>query len=104
MSEIDKPLENDNLQWDAETRKKFDQMIEKVPIFMRPIAKKQVSKKAENIVRDDKRSVINEKDMVDAFFAATPFGFHGPMMTDMTDLNIDYKKYGHPIDYSNFGK
>ena len=83
------------IQWEAETQKQFQQMLEKIPIFMRPIAKDKVTKAAEEMVRRDNRSVIEEKDMVDAFFEATPFGFHGPMKCDMEDLGIDYQKYGH---------
>ena len=84
------------ISWDSGAQKKFEQLIEKVPVFMRGIAQKKVSDKAESIVKKDNRSVIGEKDMVDAFFEATPFGFHGPMKTDMESLKIDYVKYGHP--------
>lgn len=83
------------MNWDQATKQKFDQMIQKIPVFMRPIALDKVSKKAEGLALKDRRSEINEKDMVDAFFEATPFGFHGPMKADMESLGIDYVKYGH---------
>jgi len=51
--------------------------------------------KAEAIVTREGRSQVTEKDLVDAFFAETPFGFHGPMKTDMDALGIDYTQYGH---------
>ena len=54
------------------------------------MAEKNVKEKAHALVTQDGRLVVEEKDMVDAFFAATPFGFHGPMKNDMDDLNIDY--------------
>ena len=82
--------------WDKTTEEKFKQLIEKIPVFLREIAKNKVSQKAENIVRNENRSKITEKDMIDAFFAETPFGFHGPMKCDMEDVGIDYTKYGHP--------
>ena len=85
-----------NIDWDKATEEKFRQMIERIPVFLRTIAKEQVSQKAENIVQGDNRSEISEKDMVDAFFATTPFGFHGPMKCDMIELGIDYTKYGYP--------
>lgn len=84
------------ISWDSDAQKKFERLIEKVPVFMRSIAQKKVSDKAESIAKKDNRAVISEKDMVDAFFEATPFGFHGPMKTDMESLKIDYVKYGHP--------
>ena len=39
---------------------------------------------------------VTEKNLIDAFFKETPFGFHGPMKTDMESVGIDYTKYGHP--------
>lgn len=83
------------MNWEAEAEQKFIQLIEKVPVFMRPIARDKVSQRAERIAKDNNREQITEKDMVDAFFAETPFGFHGPMKTDMETVGVDYRKYGH---------
>ena len=81
--------------WDKSTQEKFLRILEEIPPLIRGIAETRVSKKAESIIRQENRTVINEKDMVDAFFAETPFGFHGPMKTDMQNLGIDYTKYGY---------
>ena len=70
-------------------------MIEKIPIFLRDMAKDKVSKRAEVFAKEANRSNVNEKDLVDAFFKETPFGFHGPMKTDMETLEIDYTQYGY---------
>jgi hypothetical protein len=82
--------------WEAATQDKFNQMIAKIPPFLRPVAQGKVSKKAEALALKEQRKEVSEKDMVDAFFLETPFGFHGPMKTDMRDLGIEYTKYGHP--------
>ena len=79
--------------WEIDVEDKFKRMIEKVPVFMRGIAQEKVSKKAESLAQKDNRQEVTEKDMVDAFFAETPFGFHGPMKSDMEALGIDYQKY-----------
>jgi hypothetical protein len=92
MSENEK---SDNITWDLETKSKFDQMIAKIPIFLRDLAEKKVFQKALDLTQKDGRRIICEKDLVDAFFAETPFGFHGPMKNDMNDLKIDYLKYGY---------
>jgi len=84
-----------NITWDKPTEAKFIQLIDKVPIFLRDLAKEKISKKAEGLVTKDNRRVISEKDLVDAFFTETPFGFHGPMKTDMTAVGINYTKYGY---------
>ena len=86
---------DNNITWDLATQKKFDQMIAKIPIFLRDIAQKKVFQKAVDFTQKDERRIVSEKDLVDAFFAETPFGFHGPMKNDMNDLNIDYLKYGY---------
>lgn len=86
----------DDINWDENTQQQFEQLITKIPIFLRSIAKEKVSKRAETIVNEDNRTMIVEKDMVDAFFIETPFGFHGPLKTDMEAIHVDYTKYGHP--------
>ncbi len=81
--------------WEKNTEQKFKQMIEKIPVFLRSMAQEKVGKGAESLAAKDHRVEVSEKDMVDAFFLETPFGFQGPMKTDMEDLGIDYVKYGH---------
>ena len=84
-----------SIVWEEATKEKFDQLLERIPVFLRGMAQEKVSKKAESLADKDGRSQVTEKDLVDAFFAETPFGFHGPMKTDMEALGIDYMKYGH---------
>ena len=83
------------MEWEPAIKEKFEQMIAKVPVFMRELAKNAVARKAEECAVKAGRTEVNEKDMVDGFFAATPFGFHGPMKNDMKELGIDYTQYGH---------
>ncbi|MDP8266637.1 MAG: PCP reductase family protein [Candidatus Aceula meridiana] len=81
--------------WNKDAQEKFDQIIKKTPVFLRSIAQDKVSKRAEKLALGGGRQEITEKDMVDAFFAETPFGFHGPMKCDMEEIGINYEKYGH---------
>ena len=83
------------IPWDKTTEEKFKQMTAKIPVFLRGIAQDKVSKRAESLVQKDNRIEVTEKDMVDAFFLETPFGFHGPMKTDMESLGINSTKYGY---------
>ena len=96
QSEAAKQDDPGKIRWDQTTEEKFKQMIGKIPVFLRGIAQAKVSQKAESIVRKENRREVFEKDMVDAFFSETPFGFHGPMKSDMASAGIDYTKYGHP--------
>lgn len=84
-----------SISWDQATEEKFKQLIAKMPIFVRDTAKREITRKAESLVAKDNRRVITEKDMVDAFFAETPFGFQGMMKNDLSLFGIDYIKYGY---------
>jgi hypothetical protein len=81
--------------WDKTARENFEQVLAKIPPFLRDVASKKVSQKAEGLARNENRPSVVQKDVVDAFFMVTPFGFHGPMKMDMEALGIDYKKYGY---------
>jgi hypothetical protein len=83
------------MNWDKKAKEDFEAVLAKIPFFLRSIAANKVSKKAEMNARNENRSEVSPKDVVDAFFMETPFGFHGPMKMDMEALGIDYKKYGH---------
>lgn len=83
------------MNWDKATEEQFRKLLEKIPVFLRSVAEVKVAKAAEAIVLKEGRLEIAEKDLVDAFFKETPFGFHGPLKTDMKELGIDYIKYGY---------
>jgi len=81
--------------WDKTAKDNFEAILAKIPVFLRGVAEKKVSQKAEDLAKTENRPAVSEKDVVDAFFITTPFGFHGPMKMDMEALGIDYKKYGY---------
>ena len=83
------------MDWDAGAREKFEQMIGRMPVFVRGIAGQRVAAKAEGLAGEAGRPQVTERDLVDAFFAETPFGFQGMMKDDMKALGIDYTHYGH---------
>jgi hypothetical protein len=83
------------MNWDMTARENFDAILAKIPAFLRDIAKKKVAERAEMNARKENRPEVTQKDVVDAFFKETPFGFHGPMKMDMEALGIDYQKYGY---------
>ncbi len=83
------------MDWESRAKEDFEAVLGKIPVFLRGIAQAKVSQKAEQIAQGENRGSVTPQDVVGAFFAETPFGFHGPMKTDMEALGIDYKKYGH---------
>jgi hypothetical protein len=83
------------MNWDKTAKDNFEAILAKIPVFLRSIAEKKVSQKAQENARSENRLEVSQKDVVDAFFMETPFGFHGPMKMDMEALGIDYQKYGY---------
>ena len=88
------------IAWDPVAADKFQQMLTRMPIFARPMAEKPVARKAEELAVAEGGRAVGEGHLIDAFFEVTPFGFHGPMMTDMEAVGLDYQSFGHPKDYT----
>ena len=88
-------MENMRITWDKSTEENFQQILKQIPDLVRGIAEIRISKKAESLLRQENRSVIEEKDMIHAFFAETPSAFVGAMKESMQELGIDYTKYGY---------
>ena len=89
-------MPDDKITWEKTTHENFHKILEQIPDLIRGIAEIRVRKKAQSILREQNRTEITEKDMVDAFFAETPPGFVPPMKNSMQELGIDYVKYGYP--------
>ena len=82
------------VSWDKPTEEKFLVILKQIPDMIRGIAETRVNNKAQSIVRAQNRAVIEERDMVEAFFAETPPAFKGAMVKSMQELGIDHKSYG----------
>ncbi|MFH1691443.1 MAG: PCP reductase family protein [Candidatus Omnitrophota bacterium] len=84
-----------DMPWEKKTQEKFEQLIAKIPVFMRGIAQGKISQAAVEFARQNNHQEVIEKDMVDAFFQETPFAFQGLLKTDLESVGIDYTQYGH---------
>ena len=85
-----------DIAWNESTKKQFDFLISKIPLVLRSTAKRMITPKAESIVKEDGRSEVSEKDMVDEIYTKVPESFHVAMKNDMKECNIDWTKYGYP--------
>lgn len=84
------------MDWDNTTQDKFKQMISKMPIFHRRIAEEAAVKKAlENAAKRNAR-LVEEEDVVNAFFSEVPKQFYSLMIRLLEDVGFDYRKYGFP--------
>ena len=84
------------MNWEARTEEKFKLFISKIPIFHRHITEEAVTRRAEELARQDKREQVEEKDVVSAFFSDVPSPFYSMMVRLLEQAGFDYKKYGFP--------
>lgn len=81
------------LKWETGAKAKYDEMIAKIPMFHRAIAKQVVDKKAVINAQERKSSAVNEQDIVRAFFSEVPMTFYSLMIRLFDDVGFDYKNY-----------
>lgn len=84
------------MDWQAQTQERFKLMISKMPLFHRGIAQEAVTKKAEENARLRGSRVVEEKDVIGAFFSDVPSPFYSMMVRLLEQAGFDYKKYGFP--------
>jgi len=81
------------MQWNDETLRKFKDIIERIPLFHRDIAKEVVHKKAELNAKERNSEEVEEGDVVRAFFTEVPMTFYSLMIRLLQNTGFDYKKY-----------
>ena len=80
-----------DMQWDAQTQRKYDEMISKIPLFHREIINQVVPVKSQESAKARGSSVVEEKDVVSAFFTEVPKAFYSLMIRLMDEVGFDYK-------------
>ncbi len=84
------------MTWESKTEEKFKSVIAKLPIFHRHIAENAVVSKAKENAKARNSELIEEKDVVAAFFSDVPSPFYSMMIRLLDQSGFDYKKYGFP--------
>jgi hypothetical protein len=82
-----------NMQWDTLALSKYNKMLNLIPVFHRRLAKEVVNKKAEEGAVARGSSMVEEKDIVQAFMTEVPKAFYSLMVRIMDEVGFDYKKY-----------
>lgn len=82
--------------WNQETKRKFDLMISKMPIFHRKVAESLVSGKAIALAKQRNSQTVEEVDVVKAFFSDVPKPFEAMMIKIMEEAGFNYKQFGFP--------
>lgn len=81
------------LQWEPVADAKYKKMITKIPMFHRDIAKQVVDKRAVVNARERGSSLVEEQDIVRAFFSEVPMTFYSLMIRLLQEAGFDYKKF-----------
>lgn len=81
------------IDWEPNARRKYEKMITKIPLFHREIAKIVVDKKAPMLARERGADMVQEQDIVRAFFSEVPMAFYSLMIRLLQEAGFDYKKY-----------
>ena len=84
------------MDWDTQAREKFNLMVSKIPVFHRHIAEETVTKRAEQIATSRHAVIVEEQDVIAAFFSDVPSPFYSMMVRLLEQSGFDYKKYGYP--------
>ena len=88
MSEIKTEIE-----WEPKALLKYKEIISKIPIFHREIAKQVVDKKAVINAEARKSNRVEESDITRAFLSEVPKAFYSLMIRVMDEVGFDHKKY-----------
>jgi hypothetical protein len=84
------------MEWESNTKSKLEAMIAKIPIFHRGITQEAVTKRAEQSAKARNAALVEEQDVVGAFFADVPSPFYSMMIRLLDTSGFDYRKYGFP--------
>lgn len=60
------------MDWEPEVKKKFKQLVTKLPFFHRHIAEQVVTEKAQELAAQRGSNKVEEKDLVQAFLTEVP--------------------------------
>lgn len=83
------------LEWETEALRKYQLMISKIPLFHREIAKIVVDKKAVINARERDAEMVEEPDIVNAFFSEVPKAFYSLMIRLLDEVGFYYEDSGY---------
>jgi hypothetical protein len=84
------------MDWELTTQQKFQALIAKIPVFHRRITEEAVSKRAQELAAKRGASLVDEQDIIAAFFTDVPSPFYSMMVRLLEQTGFDYWKYGFP--------
>ena len=86
------PETKEKLEWEEKALEKYRLIISKIPIFHRNIAKIVVDKKALINAKERGSDLIEESDIVSAFFSEVPKAFYSLMIRLFDEVHFTYSE------------
>ncbi len=81
------------ITWETRAQEKYVEMIAKIPLFHRDIAKQVVDKQAVINAQERGSPQVEEQDIIRAFFSEVPMTFYSLMIRLFESVGFDYKPY-----------
>ena len=81
------------LEWEKVSRERFNRMIRQIPLFHREIAHQVVLKRAEQNAQARNSAIVEEGDIVRAFFSEVPKAFYSLMIRLLQQSGFQYQQY-----------
>ena len=82
-----------SIEWSKDAKEHFEEVVGNLPQFHRSIAEQLVKEKAEELAVKRESGIVENKDVVTAFFQEVPPAFKDMMKRLFGQLNIEYKQY-----------
>ena len=84
---------SETIVWDEQAKQHFDKVIENLPQFHRSIAERLVKEKSEELARGRDSGIVQDQDVITAFFQEVPPAFKDMMKRLFNHLNVEYSQY-----------
>jgi len=81
------------MEWDPASLEKFNKIISKMPLFHRDIAKDVVEKQSQINAQERNASVVEEQDIVSAFYTEVPKAFYSLMVRLLDEVGFNYSAH-----------
>ena len=81
------------MEWEKACESKFKNMIDRMPLFHREIAREVVERKACENARNRGSGKVYEEDVIRAFLSEVPKAFYSLMIRLFEEVGFEYRQY-----------
>ena len=81
------------LEWEPTALEKYKNMLKRIPLFHREITQKVVEKKAPQNAQERGSDMVEECDILNAFFSEVPSAFYSLMIRLFEEVGFNYREH-----------